>query len=441
MSPGFSAKFAVLLHVAGMAAISASLLPTEPVACAAKGDAAFRNSDFAAAEAFYRLAQSQDKACSRAIWGLGRIEELNFRRGAARDYFAMAFRLDPRDPQIIHSYASVVTDRTAEALLLRNYITAVGDDVEDALGRIQLLQRLGDREVDALVTPYQPYTLPMSPSYPGSSRVAGMALRVSINGGKPLRLIFDTGAKGILIRSKAAEKLGLDYMGASLVRGLGSREPAKAWIGLAQSLRIENLQMRNCLIEVSAGLPPGDADGVIGAAIFQRFLIRFNADEKLLDLAPFPDQKLDAFKPERPWHGHDRRVEPGMEKFTRALQVGHLLLLGTKVNKERFGYFLLDTGAAFSSLSLDLAGWGAQNSSALPVFGLSGRADGFARVSPVQFQMDRGPLFDSGPVALDLRAMSRQEGVEISGLIGYPAISKGILTINYRDGLIDVAPR
>ena len=35
--------------------------------------------------------------------------------------------------------------------------------------------------------------------------------------------------------------------------------------------------------------------------------------------------------------------------------------------------------------------------------------------------------------------MSRQEGVEISGLIGYSVLSRGILTINYRDGLIDFA--
>ena len=45
------------------------------------------------------------------------------------------------------------------------------------------------------------------------------------------------------------------------------------------------------------------------------------------------------------------------------------------------------------------------------------------------------------PIAIDLRTMSRQEGLEISGLIGFPAISKGILTIDYRDGLIDIEPR
>jgi predicted aspartyl protease len=451
MSRGFSAKLAIVLHVTGIAAFSAappleghSTLQSGCLDLAASGDIAFRKSNFASAESFYRLALSDDSHCARAVWGLGRIEELNFRRGSARNYFASAFRLDPRDPQIIRSYASVVTDRAAEATLLRNYIALGGEGLqgaESALGRIQLNQRLGAREVDTLASPYQPYTLPMSPSYPRSSRVAGMVLRVSINGGKPLRLIFDTGARGVLIRAKAAEKLGLEYLGSSLVRGVGAGEPAEAWIGLAQSLRIASLEMRNCLIEVSDGLPPTDADGVIGAAMFQRFLIRFNAGEKILELLPFANQEPGAFWPERPWHGHDRTVAPGMESFTRAHQIGHLLLIGARINQERFGYFLLDTGAAFSSLASELAGAGSLNTRAMPVSGLSGRASGTVRLSPVQFQIAREPIVDSDAIAIDLREMSRQEGVEISGLIGYPAISQGILTINYRDGLIDVAPR
>ena len=440
-----SAHLAILLHLAGIAAFSASL-PNGQVAayCAASGDIAFRKSDFASAESLYRRALAEDDACARAVWGLGRIEELNFRRAAARDYFASAFRLDPQDPRIIRSYASVVTDRAAESLLLRNYIAVGGDGLEGtefALGHIQMHQRLGNREIDMLDTPYQSYTLPISPAYPGSLRPAGMVLRVSINGAKPLRLLFDTGARGIMIRSRAAEKLELEFLGSSVVRGVGAGEPAQAWIGLAQSLRIENLRMRNCLIEVSAGLPPGDNDGVIGAAMFQRFLIRFNAGEQLLELLPFPDPMPGPFMPERAWHGHDRVVAPGMEQFTKAHQVGHLLLVAAKVNREHSGYFLLDTGAAFSTLSLDLAGWRGAQSSVIPVSGLSGRAAGAVRVSPVRFQIARGTLVDADPVAFDLREMSRAEGVEISGLIGYPAISQGILTINYRDGLIDIARR
>jgi tetratricopeptide (TPR) repeat protein len=397
------------------------------------GDIAYRKADFDNAESFYRSALAAEGACARALWGLGRIEELNFRRGAARDYFSAAFRLAPRDPQILRSYASVVTDRQAEVILLKNYIAAGGEDPESALGRLQLRERIGARAIDILATPYQGYTLQMAPYFPASARAAGLVLTVSINEGKPLRLVFDTGAKGILIRDSAARKLELEFLGPSLVRGLGKGEAAKAWIGLAQSLRIENLRMRNCLIEVSGGLPPGDADGVIGAAMFQRFLIRFNAGEKLLELTPFPDAGV--FNAERPWHGHNRAVERGAEQFSRARQAGHLILVGAGS-----AHFLVDTGAAYSALPAGLAG-DSLRSSAIPVYGLSGRAAGAVRASPVQFQIGRESVVDTGAIALDLEPMSRQEGVEISGLIGYPALCRGVLTINYRDGLIDFAAR
>src|SRR5258706_355326 len=150
-------KVAILLHVTGIVAFSASatnqFAPPESVrvaratlradrvdlamrqALAARladpsnaavqsllGDVAFRKADFDAAEAFYRAAISLDPTCARATWGLGRIEELNFRRRTARDYFAAAFRLDPRDPQIIRSYGSVIPNRDSQTILLKNYM-------------------------------------------------------------------------------------------------------------------------------------------------------------------------------------------------------------------------------------------------------------------------------------------------------------------------------
>ena len=45
-------------------------------------------------------------------------------------------------------------------------------------------------------------------------------------------------------------------------------------------------------------------------------------------------------------------------------------------------------------------------------------------------------LADFSPVSLDLTEMSRQEGVEISGIVGFSVVSKAVLTINYRDGLV-----
>lgn len=374
-----AARIAILFCGAGIVA-SGCGLPAQPTC--SQGDAAFRQADFEAAESFYRSALAVDPACARALWGLGRIEELHFRRSAARDYFAAAFRLDPRDPQIIRSYAAVVAG-----------------------------------EVDTLASPYRAYALPMKPYYPASASPAGMVLSVSVNGGKPLRLIFDTGAKGILIRAKAAEKLGLEVVGASLVRGPGGGAPTAARVALARSLQIDDLRMRNCLLEVADSLPARDADGVIGARMFQQFLIRFAARERLLELLPLPGA--------------------GLERFTRAFQIGHLLLVRGRANAEKLGYFVLDTGAAFSALPLDLAR--SHGPVAAPMYGFSGRIGDTVRISPVQFHFAGEPLTDGDPIAFDVQGISRREGVEISGVIGYPALSRGVLTIDYRDGLVDWA--
>jgi tetratricopeptide (TPR) repeat protein len=418
--------------------------PTDAAVQSLLGDIAYRKADFDTAESCYRAAISADRGCARAMWGLGRIEELNFRRGAARDYFATAFRLDHRDPQIIQSYGSVVPNRDVQTILLKNYIALGSDaseDLDSALGRIQLHQQLGAREIGILASPYRSYALPMTPYYPASARPAGMLLKVSINGGNPLRLIFDTGAGGVLIRSKAAEKLGLEFLSASLVRGLGASEPAKARVALAQYLKIDDLSLRNCLIEVSDSVPAGDADGIIGAILFQRFLVRFNPGEKLLELLPFPSGEVGSFTPEWPWIGRDRVVAAGMERFKPVRHLGHLLLVRAGVNTKRFGHFILDTGAAFSSLSYDVAGRQGIPLGTTPIYGLSGRINDATHISPVQFHFAQEPMVDGDAIALDLREVSRREGVEISGLIGYSVLSRGILTINYRDGLIDIADR
>ena len=372
--------------------------------------------------------------CAGAFWDSGRIEDLHFRRAAARDYFAAAYRLDPRDPQIIRSYAAVVRNRDAESTLLRNYIALGGEDragLESAAGRIQVNQQLGDRETGTLESPYRAYVLPMKPYCP-TARPAGMLLTVTINDAKPLRLIFDTGAEGVVIRGKAAEKLGLEFLGSKEFHGLGSGERVHGKIGLARSLSIGELRIKNCLIDVSESLPAGDADGVIGPALLQRFLIRFSASQGRLELLPFAEETDVAM--ERPWQASNRTIPPGMERFTEAVHVDHLLLVKARIDGETAGHFLLDTGAAFSLISRELALPGQTGSASIT--GLSGRSGG-ERVSPVRFQFAREPLVDSDAIAYDLRGMSSQTGVDVSGLIGYRALSQKVLTINYRDGLID----
>src|SRR5262245_51884364 len=238
MAGAVGGKIAMLLY-AGIAAFSASpvSLPTSRVnpvdawGAVAAGDIAYRKSDFDAAASHYRLALSIDPGCARAVWGLGRLEELHFRRAAARDYYAAAFRLDSRDPEIIRSYASFVTDRESRSILLKNYLATGGDPLAP-----------WPQPSGGLDGPNRSYSPSMTPHFPVSARPSGMLLRVSINGRNPLRLIFDTGAKGITIRTRAAQKLDLEFVGWSLIRGFGTGEPARARIARADLVDIADLR-------------------------------------------------------------------------------------------------------------------------------------------------------------------------------------------------------
>src|SRR5882672_11656923 len=114
MAWGYGRSIAILcLPIGGIIGFGASPQTSlkDPANSVSLGDIAYRKANFDQAESFYKQALSLDPSCARALLGLGRIEDLHFRRAAARDYFAAAYRLEPRDPQIIRSYAAVVTNR------------------------------------------------------------------------------------------------------------------------------------------------------------------------------------------------------------------------------------------------------------------------------------------------------------------------------------------
>lgn len=62
------------------------------------------------------------------------------------------------------------------------------------------------------------------------------------------------------------------------------------------------------------------------------------------------------------------------------------------------------------------------------------------RISPIRLEVAGRTLIDSDPVAMSFAEISHREGVTISGILGYSALSRAPLTINYRDGLVDPGP-
>src|SRR5689334_15553677 len=381
------------------------------------GEFQFRRGNFEAARDAFESAARLEPETARAWWGLGRIAEIQFRREEARDLFARAFRLDPRDTDIVLSYLDGVTDAKARATLLRNVaMLSWNTDRERALrawAQLALEERLGGKPAARLASAYAGYRVPLAGFRPAGSQVDGLLVTVRINGGRPLRLVLDTGARAIAIHARAAKDLGLEPLAATRVEGFGEGEAGDSRLAFARTLEIGDLQFEDCPIEVAPHSVVHGADGILGIGLLEAFRMRIDPRARVMELSP---------------------AGAGPASAAQTIGLRNLLLVSTGVSGKS-GWFLIDTGAAFTGVARELAPRVLEKGAA-DLAGVSGALTGAYRIGPISLNVgDRG-LTDLSPVALDLGALSAREGVEISGVLGYPALSKSPFTLDLRHGVV-----
>ncbi|MFZ0962613.1 MAG: retropepsin-like aspartic protease [Terriglobia bacterium] len=272
------------------------------------------------------------------------------------------------------------------------------------------------------VSPYQPYELKLKSFCPARNRPAGVLLHVRINGGRPLRLVLDSGAESIVIDARTAHSLGLS--GASEIDLVGLRTKS-AKTGMVQSVDIGPLSFRNCRVDLVDGEVVEGADGVVPLALFSDFLMRLDLPGRTLGLFPYPDEQGPT--------GSTRRAATNVD----------LLLVKTQFNRKRAGYVVLDTGAFCSAISREVAGTldSSQFLPDLPIATGTGAAAGRLVFGAVHFEIAGRDLAPDRVVALDLLNLSRHYGVEVIGVLGFPALSSYVLTIDYRNRSVKIGPK
>ncbi len=403
------------------------------------GDILFRHGDFAGAADAYRSAATLDPNCARAWWGLGRIELAQFQRRSARELISKAFSLDPRDPDIILSYLDFTVDAGSRITLLRNALLLTRNSdrgrAEEILGQLDLERGMQGLQVAKLVSPYQAYTLRLGSFLPAGPKSYGVLLSVSINQRKPLRLLLDSGARGITLDSRAARQLGLRPIAKSRIGGLGTSGPVQAEVTLAEAVAVGELRLQNCVVEVTAEALTGGADGIIGMNLFEAFEIRLDARNHVLQLKPFADRMPVMAGPV--WADHNRPSIPEDARGALAYGFRHFLLVRTRANGKE-GLFLVDTGSSVTSVAHEIAPPMVLDGAGRALHGAGGEVGDAYRISPIRLEVAGRTLIDSDPVSMSLTEISHREGVTISGILGYAALSRAPLTINYRDGLVDL---
>src|ERR1019366_6829044 len=215
----------------------------------------------------------------------------------------------------------------------------------------------------------------------------GIGLSTKLND-REVRLLLDTGAGGIVVGRKIAEKAGLTRISALHVGGIGDKGLQSGYPAVADHIRIGELEFQDCVIAVSDKSSVAEADGLIGADVFGAYLVEIDLPGMRLRLSPLPkrpedvvaptslnsegeeqasaeqkqdsvteptskEQKSSSPGPKTPRRlPRDRYIAPELHDWTKVFRFGHTMLVPTSVNDSKSMLFGLDTGAFSNILSL-----------------------------------------------------------------------------------------
>ncbi len=410
-----------------------------------RGDVLFRRGLMADAEDQYRAALKINGSCARAWLGMGRIYSAASRRKDSKDAYIRAHELDPDDGDAYYYWALGLAypQNVAE---LEKHLANFPDDAERERHEreyIDFLKALAGRKVwvpvrqpqraelklqavlsDSVPRPHSPTSAAQAVLPTADSRLRGYSLQVKLNNKANAAVMLDTGASGLTINRKLAEKAGAIKLSDHSLEGVGNSGPAKGYEAWVEKVTIGEFEFHDCHVHVSPH-DSADYDGLIGTDIFDDFMVTVDFPARKLYLEPLPKA------PEQP-------PSSAPENFTQIYRFGHIMLIPTTVGKSARGLFVLDTGAFTNSISPQLAHQVTTvRRSDVPVKGVSGNvADVFsADQATVRFSRFSQP--NESMATFDVSSLSKDLGTEVSGFIGFATLRKMKMIINYRDGLVD----
>ena len=178
------------------------------------------------------------QACNldaRAYLGLNRIYRVTLNWKRAKTNIDQAYKLDPADPDIRRAYLATLGG--AERIkALQEYLAGDTDDDAEARERLQNELTVLEGEFDRpqsgcrLVTKVTSTETRLERLLEDPQHIRKYALAVKVNGVSS-RLMLDTGAGGIVIDRKIAEKAGIKSIVEDKIGGIGDKGEAAAYLG------------------------------------------------------------------------------------------------------------------------------------------------------------------------------------------------------------------
>jgi tetratricopeptide (TPR) repeat protein len=444
--------------------------PSDPGLKVAQGELLFRQGKIGEAEKIFVQLINSGPAPARALLGLAHVSSAVAMYAREHRLILRAHELDPGDQDIQKEWMGTLS-RADRIKSLEAYLAQpTSDDADTRRNLSEYLEMLKARQatprgVCRLVSDVTTTETELLPLLRDASHLRGFGLPVTINGQKS-KLLLDTGAGGITVNRKLATRAGVQRLADVRIGGIGDKGDAKGYAAYADSIRIGSLEFRNCPVDVIDKRSVTDEEGLIGADVFQRFLIEIDFPGRKLRLSQLPARPGEPqVKPSlatdeddsgsesdpKPAGGtgnganpapvpkhFDRYIGPEMSSYARVFRFSHMLLVPTKINSAPGKLFLIDSGAWNNMITPDAARevTKVHGDSDTIIKGLSGSVKKVYETGTVVLEFGSLRQKNEDMVAFDLSNISRDVGTEISGTLGFAMLNLLKLKLDYRDALV-----
>jgi tetratricopeptide (TPR) repeat protein len=427
-----------------------ALTPGKPPAIVALGEVYFRLGRMPEAEELFLSSIRQCAPDARAFLGMAHLSRMTSNHLRAKHELDWAHQIDPNDPDITREWAFSLSREDRIKFLRDRLAQAAGDDDDAREGFRESLAVLLDQSANpgrgcAEAAKVEKTAVRLQRLMGDATYYTGYALDVKLNG-QTAHLQLDTGASGILINPKMAEKAGIKPITKTEVEGFGNKGMMGGFVGNVDSVKVGDLEFQKCYVEVTEKKLLPDSDGLIGGDVFSHFLVDIDFPDAMFKLSALPaipgqtntGGALES-NPASSQNLHDRYIAPEMKNYTQIYRFGHDILVPTRVNDSPAKLFLLDTGSFDNLISRNAAKESTQVSGDpdTEVKGLSGKVNQVYRASSVTLTFSHLKQRHDDMIAFDMTRISDADGTEISGVLGFTMLRLLDITIDYRDGLVD----
>jgi predicted aspartyl protease len=433
--------------------------PQSAIAEVAAGEAAYRAADFVSMKTHASSAISKDPCEGRGYALAAGLYGMSAYYATEATLLNQAHRLRPDDELIRRDWIQSLP-RKERGPELAKYLegpTALADkdrrDLENEQAHLKS-RRPGECRI---VSHSETSQIPMQPVYGDHSYPVAFGLDVALNG-KKRRMQIDTGASGIVLSPAAAKRLGLTPELHLHAGGVGDEGDVDSYLTHVVSIQIGNVEFADCTVEVLQKSKL-DVDGLIGLDVFARWLPTLDYQNERLNLAPLPPRPDDHQPPALNTAGATggppaadasdeeddkprNAIQPAeMKNWLPILRLGHDVLLPSTLNGSgKVHYVIADTGSSQTVLSTAYAREAGKlhEDSGVQFEGISGKVKKVYQLENAKLRFGMFQLTPQNYFAFDLTKLSHDEGVELSGLIGLPTLSRLSITIDYRDNLVEL---